>query len=272
LITGLPRSGTTLACHLINAQENTVALHEPIDPSVFEINSTRLAAVDQISNFLNYSRSRIVDEGVILTKQFEGRLPSNPVGDARNGLRKEKVSLEALRIEKPLDGNFLLVVKHNALFTALLEDLIDRVVVYGIVRNPLSVLASWQSVDFPVQQGRIPMGERFDKDLATALNECSDILERQMLVLEWFFAKFTQSLPSSNVIRYEEVIATNGSILESICQCAMPEQKLDEQLFNSGLGESELRILHDRLIQQPGIFHSFYSVEDIDLQFEKMLR
>ena len=31
VITGLPRGGTTLACELLNAVENTVALDEPMD-------------------------------------------------------------------------------------------------------------------------------------------------------------------------------------------------------------------------------------------------
>jgi hypothetical protein len=33
--TGLPRSGTTLTCHLLNKLPNTVALHEPIAPGQF---------------------------------------------------------------------------------------------------------------------------------------------------------------------------------------------------------------------------------------------
>ena len=35
VLTGPPRSGTTLACHMLNKLPGTVALHEPIPPRRF---------------------------------------------------------------------------------------------------------------------------------------------------------------------------------------------------------------------------------------------
>ena len=48
LITGVPRSGTTLCCNLLNQCDNVVALHEPIDPQ--KLTSTSAPkAVDEIA-------------------------------------------------------------------------------------------------------------------------------------------------------------------------------------------------------------------------------
>jgi hypothetical protein len=72
-------------------------------------------------------------------------------------------------------------------FTALLEGLTHCFPTYALVRNPLSVLASWNSVALPVRQGRLPMAERLDPSLRRMLRRRSDRFERQICLLGWFF-------------------------------------------------------------------------------------
>ena len=79
--------------------------------------------------------------------------------------------------DRHLTPGFDLVVKHNALFTALLPDLLSAFPVYGIVRNPLAVLASWNAVNLPVKQGRIP-AER-----SSPLHSSRSWIERQTALL-----------------------------------------------------------------------------------------
>ncbi|GBL04167.1 hypothetical protein KUL10_14730 [Glaciecola sp. KUL10] len=47
LITGIPRSGTTLCCNIINQQANTIALHEPIDPSSVTVKENVIETLDK---------------------------------------------------------------------------------------------------------------------------------------------------------------------------------------------------------------------------------
>ena len=52
-----------------------------------------------------------------------GFIPSNPVETESMNSRAEQVSLGRVKINQHLSEDFLLVIKHNALFTALLRDL-----------------------------------------------------------------------------------------------------------------------------------------------------
>ena len=89
--------------------------------------------------------------------------------------------------DRHLTPGFDLVVKHNALFTALLPDLLSAFPVYGIVRNPLAVLASWNAVNLPVKQGGHSCGRevRHCTQVAAGSNvrpRCSSALDPGMVL------------------------------------------------------------------------------------------
>ncbi len=50
ILTGIPRSGTTLICYLLNKIPNTVALHEPMGPLLNACENSQLARL-QINKF-----------------------------------------------------------------------------------------------------------------------------------------------------------------------------------------------------------------------------
>jgi len=55
LITGLPRSGTTLTCHLLNKLPNSVALHEPLSPDTLK-GLDEAGLVETIQQFFSAQR------------------------------------------------------------------------------------------------------------------------------------------------------------------------------------------------------------------------
>ena len=85
LLTGVPRSGTTLCCYLLNQYRNTVALHEPINPSDFS--ESREDAIKLIAEFAYSAHSQLLKNKSIVTKQRDGKIPNNPVGAGRESGR-----------------------------------------------------------------------------------------------------------------------------------------------------------------------------------------
>ncbi len=207
LLTGLPRAGTTLSCHILNQHHNVLALHEPLTPTDFKPELGRHAAIDHIDSFAQLSRQRVLSEGKALSRQKGGAVPENPVEvQSDKGLRALDVSLADIHVgERIKSPDFTLVIKHNALFTGLLPELGARFPVFAIVRNPLAVLASWNSVDLPVNQGRIPAGELYCPELRLLLDSTSDRILRQLHVLEWFCGRFVAHINTS-ILRYEEFV------------------------------------------------------------------
>src|SRR5947199_3899761 len=81
LITGIPRSGTTLVCSLLNKVPDVVALHEPMD--VWDFAGARDAAslASIIENFCAQSRRSLREDGFAISKHIGGEIRDNSAVD-----------------------------------------------------------------------------------------------------------------------------------------------------------------------------------------------
>ena len=218
LLSGVPRSGTSLCCRLTGSLPDTVALSEPIRRKAFGGMETPAGACKHIGEFALQVRARILAERRAPSVQVEGCLDDNrrAARHTEAGLRRLGGEWGEIAIEKALTPRFTLLVKHNALFAALLPRIADSFPVLALVRNPLAVLASWQTVDLPVNRGRLPAGEELDPTLRRALAQEAEVLRRQVIILDWFFARYHEHLDSSNILRYEDVVESGG--LDLFCR------------------------------------------------------
>lgn len=212
LITGIPRSGTTLCCNLLNQCDNTLALHEPIDPQKLTSTEPHLA-VQALTQQISMLRQSLESNRPIEHGDKAGIALDNPVGNKANekGLRSLKASRGKITLPA-IDKSTQLFVKQNALFTALAMELKRQYSVIAIVRNPVDVLLSWMTVDLPVNRGRLPAGEKFDPELAKKLT-IGNVFERQIAIYRWFIEKFKQAHLCQ--VRYEDIIESNGQALYS---------------------------------------------------------
>ena len=77
VFTGLPRSGTTLACRLLNTLPDTVALHEPIAPGRFIDAEDDQAILEGLERFFRRTRRMIRCEKVAMSKNVGGKITDN---------------------------------------------------------------------------------------------------------------------------------------------------------------------------------------------------
>jgi hypothetical protein len=270
VLAGLPRSGTTLTCHLLNKLPDTVALHEPIS-GVFK----RLGDHDEIrrevERFFDATRESIGTRGVAISKHRAGRVPDNPVGDqhSESGLRQRAVVKGEIAVDKELGPSFLLAVKHPAAFTALLGTLVRHFPCYAVVRNPLSVLASWNSVEMSVQRGHAPIAEHLDGNLRQTLAGIDDRLGRQIALLSWFCEKYATALPEGSVVRYEDVVATGGQALRIVTPRAEAlHEALESRNDNAAYDRRIMRRIGERLLRTDGAFWNFYTRDSVERLLE----
>ena len=120
ILTGPPRSGTTLSCFLLNQLPNTIALHEPMNLGMFQ---SQEQGLEETQQFFAAMRQSLLTEGKALSKVKAGAIPSNPFGKAEEGKRASLVKKDWIHFEKPLQEDFTLVIKQNAHFTFLLDEL-----------------------------------------------------------------------------------------------------------------------------------------------------
>lgn len=211
LVTGVPRSGTSLVCACLNTAPDCVALVEPMDVP-FHGDGPR--AVEEIVRFAQDMRESIVANGTARSVMIDGAIPDNTFEDVKadGGVRRARARVAPVTIAKPLTDGFRLFIKHPALFTALAGPLQARLPLYAVVRHPLASLASWQTVDTSLREGRWPVAEAFAPDLRETLDRAAAPLERQIALLQWILRVY-RSLPRGNVVAYEAVVQDPGRAL-----------------------------------------------------------
>jgi hypothetical protein len=134
-----------------------------------------------------------------------------------------------------------------------------------VVRNPLGVLCSWSTVQMAVHRGHAPAAERFAPELAADLKKIPDALDRQLHLLSWFFGRFRDCLPPERVLKYENIIATQGKAIALIQPAAVSlEEPLQSRNRNPDYDQADIQRIADRLLASDGAYWHFYTREDVD--------
>ena len=264
LMSGIPRSGTSLACRLAGGLGDFVALSEPIGRDLSAKASNVDAACVLIEDFVAQTRARALDEGLVRTVHVDGRLDDDRVVRAAptGGRRSHRGERGDVAVGRVSPG-FGLLVKHNALFAALLAGLSRSFPCIAVVRNPVAVLASWQTVGLPVGRGRIPAGEQFDEALRVDLEGEPDVLKRQVRVLNWFFGCYRDHVPAARILRYEELVETGGAALYRILgREGVPGERLFSRNNNPVYAQASVEPLVAALLEAGGAWQSFYTASD----------
>jgi len=267
ILTGIARSGTTLTCSLLNRLPGTVALHEPMNPADLVGLDPDTVYLERIAAFFAAQRASLLADGTAVSKARDGRVPDNPFEKAAAGesLRPSTVDNQSVRFDKRLPPGFRLVVKHPNLFTATLPALLTRYPCFAVIRNPLAVLLSWHTIQAPVNRGRLPFGEAFDPALAAALDAEGDRVNRQLILLRWYFSRYRGLLPDDHVIRYEQLVATGGRALAVIDpEAATLAEPLESRNRSTLYDAALVRDLARRLLEQDDIAAGFYPASELE--------
>jgi hypothetical protein len=264
IITGLPRSGTTLSCHLLNKLENVVALHEPMPIRRLKGLDEHQFVAETVA-FFERQRRMIREEGVALSKTLDGKVPMNPLADRDDaGVRKRQLNGKTLEITNVTSDVFDLGIKHPTLFTARLHQLRPHFDCYALVRNPLSVLLSWRDSEMPIAAGKSGAIETLHGAFAEKLGAMTDIVDRQIALIDFFFSQYRDNIPG-NVIKYEDVIASGGRELARIAPAAATLAEPLSSRNRRAIGEDpEAAQIAEKLLKSDNACWHFYAREDVE--------
>jgi len=212
LITGIPRSGTTLLTSTVHQIPNCVAFGEPIQLKALKKTSDSPEAyAHRLADLLETLRRQILN-GVPLPHRFDiasQQIASNyyrrvKTSNAYQGETTFEIREEVFEVQSE---NFTLCLKSNEQFTACLEALLTLagVTIIAVIRNPVACILSWRSLKIPVSSGRLKAVERLAPELRK-LKKIDDVLFRQVKIVDWFCAKFYNHRDKINIIAYEDFI------------------------------------------------------------------
>lgn len=261
ILTGIPRSGTTLCCKILLEVENQIALNEPIAAHHFKSKLTPEKVVE--NSFVTY-RKQLLKNQAVPVRTKAGKITDNAYS-TDNKTRKKVLERTLVKFDKNLNSDFTLILKHCAEFTLILDKLVKNYECFAIVRNPLSVLASWHSVDVPVSKGRVSKSEILNSDFHFQLEKIKTLKDKQIFILNWYFSQYS-TLKSTNIIKYEHVISTQGNALSVISG--------KDTIFSENLNNRNKNKLYDKKVMSDylkilleysdGAFLNYYSFEEIE--------
>ena len=261
LLTGVPRSGTTLACRLLCDYSQTIALNEPLDRSLF---TNPTIAKENIEGQFKIFRKTLLQDGTALARTQHGQITDNAYSpdDAQ---RERVVERSIITFDKKLDPDFKLILKHCAEFTLLLPEIKNMYSVFALVRNPLAILASWSTVNVPVSRGKVSKSERLNPDFHKSLeSQSDDVLQRQLFILSWYFGQY-KNFNADQIIRYEELINDPEKTLNVLAKGELdtPIENLKNKNSNTIYNQSTIQKIGEALLNSEGNYWDLYSKAEV---------
>jgi hypothetical protein len=220
ILTGLPRSGTTLVCALIDSLRDAVCLSEPDwqDAWPREMND-RPAYAERIRQDFARVREVLLGGGEVSDRRAaNGSAVTNYFPLASDGSRQPAYALQPFR-RSGLSADFLLGMKQNAHYSCILDELArhEDFTIVAIVRHPLATIGSWRSAArLPIGHGRLPAAERFWPEIAHQAASTPDILLRQVGIYRLFCERYRALGSRIHLLRYEDIV-DKPELLSAIC-------------------------------------------------------
>lgn len=218
IITGIPRSGTSLISSMLHRFDNCVVLNEP---------GETYEAIDgadsswQMPELFLATRARILAGKPVLNKFSQGRL-------AEDTFLKYELSYYTPKVK---DQDFTLGMKHTLTYLARIEELariFPQAVFLAMVRDPFQTIASWKSTFDHLKRADgtgFPIGSLSDKalkrDEKLRLEEiftATEEAERRARYWNYLARIIITHKKRLHIIRYDDLVKDPESCLSPLIE------------------------------------------------------
>lgn len=206
ILTGVPRSASTLILKLLGGEDQAVCLDEPDWLKEIRSKTPKKNLIpQQIYQCLSDLR-RDVQSGKKIKLNFSkntGKISENHFERSDNAIIKTKLTQKVLISQEMFESFW--IVKSNVFFTAIIDLLINsgEFKIIATIRNPISVIMSWRSLEFSLSRGKSMIAEKYNEEFK-AIHSHPNLLVRQVLIADWFYKKYKLFENKIEVLKYEE--------------------------------------------------------------------
>lgn len=213
IITGIPRSGTTLLTALMDSSPDTVALNEPKWQYDWARENRRHSPPEEFAKWLVgdfiMTRRKLL-KGIPLP---ERRAPDGaPVTDyyridPETGAMEDTFKTIPF-VRSGLTPEFRLAMKHNGLYFGVMQQIIETEMfdICAIIRHPVQVIASWNRAPIPLSRGTIPGAVLYWGEMHRLTRSPVGVLEKQVRMYDLLCKRLHYFRNHVTVVRYEELV------------------------------------------------------------------
>lgn len=264
IITGLPRSGLTVAAALADSLPNSVCLNAP-PWHVLQARKTgnSLLLSKWIAGDFLWQRAQLqkqvpvrdfrAEDGPLLDGLLDPRRITDKSG-------KEKPVLFARRGLRP---GFTLGMKHHALYSALLPELIEfsHFTIIAVIRHPLDVITSWkQCAGMPYAQGKLPMAARFWPEIERIGNSKVPPLERMVQLYDAHIERYYRLRDRMTIVKFEDILENPMLLSTALGKKTLPAATRRIERKQRAFMADEAEELRDHLRKYSVFTKHFYAL------------
>ncbi len=248
IITGIPRSGTSYLCRLLDSVENTAVINEPDEIMRVISDSSKLW---RLGAFYNIIRNKIKCGQEIKHKTYNGEIIEDT----------SKMNKSSYSLPKISGTDFTLIIKNPLAYLAVLSQIIEQypqMPIIACIRNPIDTISSWKR-SFP--RLRYVEFENFPSDInrnyvleTSQLQEIKDIESeldfefKRALLWNYLAGILDRSKQNIVLIKYEGFVQNPNSEIAKI------KEKFPEFNLKNDFPKSEIRsyrkVLHEDEIEK----------------------
>ncbi|MBU9713320.1 sulfotransferase domain-containing protein [Evansella tamaricis] len=209
IITGTPRGGTTLTGAMFDQLDNCICLSEPVWQEYWlrKINDQRELTEKIIQDFKKM-RKRI-EQGMPVKdrRNPDGSPPTNYYQKGVAGKRKADYRKPRQIVFRVKNKEFLLAMKHNTLYTAILPSLLKsgQFTIIAVLRHPIPTILSWNSVGKYTSQ-RVKLVESHWGELKNLIRGEEDLINKQVKIFDLYCQMYLSLQDQIQLIKYEDLI------------------------------------------------------------------
>lgn len=227
LITGIPRSGTSYVCALLNNIENTVIVNEPEE--IFKI--LRNGSSLDLKAYYDHTRRCINDRIPIPNKIMNGKY----IEDTNQG------DVRSYYVTEVSDAAFVFGAKNTLVYLASLKKLREQLQganIVACVRHPYECISSWKKVVFPHIRNASPLFLRDYIDSPGSeeivrICQTPKLDTRYALLWNFLARRIIEYLDDLMLFRYEEFVADPVRYLTDLYRLMGKNMKLKSAIVPS---------------------------------------
>lgn len=210
LITGIPRSGTSYLCAILNKVKNAVVINEPLEVIQIMRNSSSIP----LSQYYAVVRERILKNEPISNKIVNGKFIEDT----------NLVDTRSLYIPEVDTDDFMLGTKNTLIYLNTLDRLekeFPDATIIVCVRHPYDTIASWANVTFPHLKNADPMfllnyvDEKSKREINSIL-QLKDLADRYAMWWDYLARIIAKRAAQVTVVRYEDMVANPKATIDAI--------------------------------------------------------
>jgi hypothetical protein len=212
VITGIPRSGTSYMCSILNEVEDIVVVNEPDEVFQLMQNTSDVP----MSKYYDLVRERIINNLPIKNKIADGKFIEDT-----NVLDVTEDYLPDVNLD-----NFILGTKNTLIYLSALERLKNQFqnqAVVVCVRNPIDTIASWSNVSFPhiknVEMSfLLEYSDDFGKKAINRVMNKNNLAQRYAMWWDYLAKVILKNASDIIIVRYEDMVVNPLETINKICE------------------------------------------------------